>query len=250
MSREQRVTGKMASVGREVEAAECRSCLARAHCILFKLRTRHGVAKLVPIKRDLKSKETLFSEGDPAREFQVLAKGTMVISRRDPAGDLLFVEHARAGRILEYRSFAPQARHLASARARGPAEVCSAPTEVIRKLIETGGAAVFELLQQAGRELEQVQHSMLLRAARPMHARVQLALQMFALSDGRQSVGGEWHVELPVQRRDLAAMVGARPETISRIIHWMEEEGLARFNGRHVEIPSLDLLVAAHPPAK
>lgn len=241
-SMEHLVTGKTEIEAREVDAADCKRCAARAHCILYKLRARQGGTGLVPRKRSFRAKEMVFSEGDPCRDVMVVARGTIVIRRHDPAGDLLFVENAQAGRMLECRALLPGARHLASAKTQCASEICSAPADAIRKRLETGGPVVIELLQQAGRELEHVQKSILLRAARPMHARVQLALQMFAEAQGQQREGGEWHVELPVQRRDLAAMVGARPETVSRIIHWMEQEGLARFSGRHVEIPNLELL--------
>lgn len=42
------------------------------------------------------------------------------------------------------------------------------------------------------------------------------------------SVGGGLFVALPLRRRDLAAMVGATPETASRVLARLEEAGLVR----------------------
>jgi CRP/FNR family transcriptional regulator len=60
---------------------------------------------------------------------------------------------------------------------------------------------------------------------------------------------GESHysIELPVQRKDLAALLGATPESISRLIHRLDQEGLVRFDGRQVAISNLHRLAAEVP---
>lgn len=42
------------------------------------------------------------------------------------------------------------------------------------------------------------------------------------------AVGGGWFVALPLRRRDLAAMVGAKPETASRVLARLEKDGVLR----------------------
>ena len=42
---------------------------------------------------------------------------------------------------------------------------------------------------------------------------------------------------LPLKRQQIASMVGARNETLSRTIAALQEEGLVKFKGREVVIP-------------
>ena len=228
---------------RPVTSAVCKRCPARTECLLFKLRERHGWAALRPLRRTFRVREVVFKEGEPTTRIMVLARGRLLIRRRDAAGDLLFVERLSPGRLIDYRALLAGVCHLATARPLGSVEVCSAPREAVASLVALSSSMALDLLQEAERELHHVEQAIRLRAARPMLARIGLALQMFAETEGQQGADGAWHFELPVHRRDLAALVGARPETVSRIIHSMEEQGLAHFRGRHVEIPRLELLV-------
>jgi CRP/FNR family transcriptional regulator len=50
-------------------------------------------------------------------------------------------------------------------------------------------------------------------------------------------------MELPLARQDIAALLGARPETVTRTLHALEVDGVARFSGRTAVIPDLDLLL-------
>ena len=59
---------------------------------------------------------------------------------------------------------------------------------------------------------------------------------------GTVSRDGMVKLELPLSRRDLAAMVGARPESISRAIRRLEDDGIAEFSGRMVTIPEVGRL--------
>ncbi len=59
---------------------------------------------------------------------------------------------------------------------------------------------------------------------------------------GTVSRDGMVKLVLPLSRIDLAAMVGARPESISRTIRKIEEDGIAEFSGRMVTIPEIGRL--------
>ena len=71
-----------------------------------------------------------------------------------------------------------------------------------------------------------------------------------ALSDGELKlldVGKESRTcqpgKVPMTRRNLAAMHGIQPEPISRIVHAFQEEDIARFSKRHVDVPHIDNLL-------
>ena len=51
-------------------------------------------------------------------------------------------------------------------------------------------------------------------------------------------------LKLPMSRGDLAAMLGIRPESISRTIRVFQEEGVAHFTQREVYVPHIDKLLS------
>ncbi len=80
-----------------------------------------------------------------------------------------------------------------------------------------------------------------------MSVRARLAELLVSLRDDFGSVdeAGDLVLELPLARQDLAASIGARPESISRAIRELEEDSVARFSGRFVTVPDLDALLDA-----
>ncbi len=59
---------------------------------------------------------------------------------------------------------------------------------------------------------------------------------------GRLDENGEPVLELPLSRQDIAALIGASPETISRSITRVQDEGLVRIKGRQVMLRNIDEL--------
>ena len=57
------------------------------------------------------------------------------------------------------------------------------------------------------------------------------------VEDGSVSLG------LPLSRQELAAMIGIRPETMSRTIRQFEDAGIAHFSGRTVHVPKIESLL-------
>ena len=66
---------------------------------------------------------------------------------------------------------------------------------------------------------------------------------------GQDSGDGSRMMQLPLSRRDLASMIGARHETLSRIISRLEEDGVARFSGRTVHVAQPNALLDELQPA-
>ncbi|MDP6121593.1 MAG: DUF1326 domain-containing protein [Rhodospirillales bacterium] len=53
---------------------------------------------------------------------------------------------------------------------------------------------------------------------------------------------GEQLFDLPVLRKDMAAMIGALPETVPRIIREMQTDGVAQLANRQVRVPEIENL--------
>ncbi len=64
---------------------------------------------------------------------------------------------------------------------------------------------------------------------------------------GAEGPDGALSLTLPLARQDMAALLGVRAESIARAVRALEVDGVARFSGRQVTIPSLDPLLAELP---
>ena len=53
---------------------------------------------------------------------------------------------------------------------------------------------------------------------------------------GSRHADGSLQLDLPISRRDIAAMLGIRPETVARAIRHLSENDVAQFDGRRVLI--------------
>ena len=83
-----------------------------------------------------------------------------------------------------------------------------------------------------------------------LSVRAQFAHLLLVLKDryATSAKDGTFELELPLARQDLAAMIGIRPETMSRAIKQLEEDGVAYFSGRSVQVPDVKRLLREIEP--
>jgi CRP/FNR family transcriptional regulator len=79
-----------------------------------------------------------------------------------------------------------------------------------------------------------------------LSVRARLAHLLVVLKDRYGSVAedGSMTLELPMSRQDLAALIGTRPETMSRAVRQFEDAGIAHFTGRKVHVRDAKELLA------
>jgi CRP/FNR family transcriptional regulator len=115
--------------------------------------------------------------------------------------------------------------------------------DVIRELTHRSPALADRFLQRMAADLE-ISNDLLL-ASRALSLRARVAHILFVLKDRFDRVDSEGNIvlTLPLSRRDLARLVGVRPESLSRGIRQLEQAGVAHFEGKQVVIPDLDALL-------
>lgn len=196
------------------------------------------------------SGQAVFTQGEVNKGVYCIAAGTLAVRRIDAGGHSVLLKLCYPGETLGYRSFLCGGEHKTSAEAIGPATVCRIESRALRAVMSGSPTLSMRILTRAVSDIENA-HDMLVRQATLSNRGrlCQLLLQLVA-RHGRPAADGSCTVHLPVSRRDLASMIGTRHETVSRVMSRLEEEGVARFSGRSVTIPSLEalslLVEAAH----
>jgi CRP-like cAMP-binding protein len=76
-----------------------------------------------------------------------------------------------------------------------------------------------------------------------LKARFLHVLLIFNERLGYQDEEAHYMVDLPIQRLELASLVGARPESISRMVRSLETEGLLQFDKRRVRFIDMEAVL-------
>lgn len=223
---------------------DCFSCQNRARsewCILSD--EELGAFNKAKIVKNYPAGATIYYEGDPCIGIYDLESGVVAFRKYDLEGNATLISLAYPGRTLGYRSFLEGGNHVTSAETVKPSRVCFIESSVVRELIDNNPALSQRFLQRVVKDLG--------RATERYHQELTLSvrhrlLNLLLILNDRYGTGDESNkatIELPLSRQDLAALIGARPETLARTIQVLQKNNLAHFKGRHVSIPHLDDLL-------
>lgn len=187
--------------------------------------------------------QVIFYEGNACLGIHCIEAGTVALRKASGDGDSVIVGLLGPGETLGYSAYFSQRGYGATAEALTACRVCFIDRAAVRTLLQQNPSLGLRFLTRAAADLEHSEQERVLALALPLRAR--LAHLLLVLKDRAATVDedGNITVDLPLPRRDMAAMLGARPESLSRAIRQFEDEGIARFGSREVLVPDLDALI-------
>lgn len=189
----------------------------------------------------------IYEQGGDCDGIHCLKSGLVGIRRLDESGNTTLLRLVYPGKTLGYRSFLRKALHDNSAEVLMPSTVCLVGRSTVRALLEKNPELGLRFLDHSLRELKDTEDRYLESITWKAKTRLLHVLLVLNERFGSETEDGEHRVELPVSRQDLAELVGTAPETMSRIIHRIQNEGLARFDGRTVHLLDLDAICSDLP---
>jgi CRP-like cAMP-binding protein len=200
------------------------------------------------VVREYRPGEVIYHQGDPCRGIHCFEAGLVGIRKIDADGNSILLGLAYPGDTLGYRSFLVGEDHGASAEALKPSTICFVNSATVRTLLKHNPALGLQFLQTVARDLGAAEERILQSVTLSVRAR--FAHLLLVLKDRYATSGkdGTFELELPLARQDLAAMIGIRPETMSRAIKQLEEDGIAYFSGRSVQVPDVKRLLREIEP--
>ena len=186
----------------------------------------------------------LFQAGAPCLGLFAVSSGVIGIRRTDALGNSVLVRLAFAGEMVGYRTFFSGGNYTGEAQALTDCAICFFDARAVREVLQHNASFSNKFLERMARDLDNAEVSFLQQATLPVRARV--AYLLLRLKDGCATTDAQGRVvwNLPVSRQDIGAMLGTRPETITRAIMLLQQDGVAVFRGRTVEVANLDRLMA------
>jgi CRP/FNR family transcriptional regulator len=187
--------------------------------------------------------QIVFYEGNACLGIHCIESGSLTLRKTGPAGDEIIVGLAGPGTTLGYLAYFGERGYTTTAQALTACRVCFIDRAAVRSLIHRTPSVGLAFLRRLADDVERSEEQRVAALSLPLRARA--AHLLLVLKDRSASADDEGRltIELPLSRRDLAAMLGTRPESLSRLIRDFETDGVAYFGSREVTVPDLDALL-------
>ena len=194
--------------------------------------------------RPFRRRQEVYQQGEEPLGIYCVEAGHLLLRHCDTFGNETAFRVAMPGEFVGYRSFFAGEPHAVTAYALDTGSVCLFPRAALTRLFERHPAVVSKFLRMLARDPGPM-YAPLLRSTY-LPARVRLANLLVLLRErcAVRAANGGLTYELPLRRRDIAALLGTREETVARTVAAYHRDGLARFDGRRVEVPDADRLQA------
>ncbi|SNB46862.1 Crp/Fnr family transcriptional regulator [Geobacter sp. DSM 9736] len=187
----------------------------------------------IATRRTVARGETLFSEGEPATGFYLLASGSIKLCKISPDGKEKVLHFVHPAETFAEAAFFGDGRYPAEARATERSEALLFPREPFMGLLERNPkfslnliVSLSLLLRRFARQIEELSFA---------EVPNRLASYLVELA-GRKSTTyqGKTYFDLDMKKGELASRLGTVSETLSRAFRKLKEEGVLEMEGSHV----------------
>lgn len=184
--------------------------------------------------------DTVFDQGEVCKGIYCIRSGLMGLRRLDEGGNSVLLRLCDPGQTLGYRALLNNVDHLCTAEAVMPSAVCFVERTEVTRLLANSPELGESFFRHCISDLSKTEEAYARNITLSLKARFLHILMVFYQRFGYRDEQDIYVVEIPMQRTEIADMIGATPESISRLIRKIEAEGLAQFEGRRVGICDID----------
>ncbi|MBI5121836.1 MAG: Crp/Fnr family transcriptional regulator [Rhodospirillales bacterium] len=174
-------------------------------------------------KRSLshRARTYVYHQGDAITSFYFLVKGMVALERLDNSGRMAILGIARQGSILSWTEFFERGHYSCSAQAISPCEIVAIPRVDFLSKLQRHIDLLSAVMHNATHQLEAYEDHIFRLSTLEVPERLYSTLCNFAEGNCDGSHGRE--VDLPLRKREIAALIGTTPEGISRSLKRLEE---------------------------
>lgn len=188
-------------------------------------RVLSGISSVQTVKK----RAYLFHEGETGRDMFLLIDGNIQLHKNSEDGREVVIRVIRPGEVFAEVVLFEKDRYPVSARAVTDAQAVAFPREGIQRLLAEEGfrKAFIAMLMAKQRYLaERIQEL----TTRDIEQRLFTFL--------RTQYGDKEVIRTPLSKKDIAAAIGTTPESLSRLIQRLQEEGTIAWEAKEIRILS------------
>ena len=189
---------------------------------------------------------TLFVEGQTSRGVYLLCSGKVKMSTSSRDGKVLILKMATAGDILGLSAVASGQPYEVTAETAAPCQVNFVQREALLAFLERFGEAGLRSAQALSREFQSAYrdiHDLILARS----SAGKLAKLLLSWTPTADTGGKEIRVRYGLTHEEMAQMIGASRETVTRLLSDLRKKQLIRLEGSTLVIrnrPALEALVS------
>jgi CRP/FNR family transcriptional regulator len=186
--------------------------------------------------------DAIYLEGDPGKGVYRVESGLVGIRKTDAEGNSVLLRLVGPGETFGYRPLIADEAHRTSAETIEAAAVSFVDKGAFLAVFERNPAFAALVLKRVAKSLGEAEDRIFENATLPLRARLaRFLVELTAREVGARRCAPA-RVEIPFSRQTLASFLCATPESVSRTIRRMENDGVAQFSGRAVSVPRIESL--------
>jgi len=190
----------------------------------------------IAVTHQLKHREPLYQQGDPANAIYVVARGGLRLVEATPEGQMIALKVYGVGETLGLLSISDSFPHPTRAEAVvGDTVVYGLPARAMRVLILEYPALGLLLIDMLTAHVQQSHARLRQTMAERLDRRLARALLHYALKFGEETVSGIL-IGVPLSQQDLAQFTGATVESVNRTLKAWQERGLLTISRQRLEL--------------
>lgn len=182
--------------------------------------------------------EYVFREGESSNTLFVLHQGLIKITMVSELGKEHIVRFLFPGDFFGQSALLQEKNHYANAEVLEPAVVCQINREDFKQLIERNPSMAYRFLIAMSKLMQQADDW----AGAVTLLEVEQRLAKLLIHFKQLGFVSEGSIVLPAAKKELAAMIGTTPETLSRKLSQLEAANIIAVNRRQVRILSSEKL--------
>lgn len=224
---------------KRVQAA-CSTCSLHELCLPYGVSAEDlaQLERIVQRSRPIARGGVLFRAGDTFRSVYATRSGAFKSIGAAPDGSEQILGFHLPGELLGLDGLTA-GRHQATAIALDLSTVCELPFDQLEDVARQMPALQHQLLRLMGREISRREDQLLVLARHSPERRLAVLLLSLATRFAERGYSATRYT-LPMPRLDIANYLGLAPETISRLLRRLQDEGVVRVRAREVQV--LDVL--------
>lgn len=179
--------------------------------------------------------QAIFYQGNPPLAVYCIYSGAVKLYKKGRKDREIVTHVLGPGESLGYRSFLANEPYEATAEALESTVVCMITKEMFYEILREDTEVSLRLLAKLATELRAAEERLATHSQLTVTQRAaRLLLWLYDGFQDRARGGGD--INVPLLREDMARMIGAAPETLSRVLHDLAGQGILEIDRKHVSI--------------
>ena len=191
----------------------------------------HGQLLQVAVRKTYPRQTLLVREGDLGDRFYLLRKGRAKVYLGDDHGREVILSILEPGDFFCEMAMIDDEPCSANVMSLEESEFVSIAKADFQQVMASSPDMARRLLKSLAQRLRESNQQIESLALKDVQARVEQALQSLAKPEGNEFV-----IPVGITHRDIAAMVGASREMVTRVFRELENSGFIRVDGRRITL--------------